>query len=594
VDKKNILQRFAQVRWRNRNRSGENISPAHTTDTHVGLDAPRAALYAIQRKAQHTDESNPENAAVDEAKQDSKDALNAASTGMQTIIRKNLRKKVFQNEQESADQKSGDQHRFMQNQSEAPVSQQSADNTGGNIWNAPQRGKSMYQHSYNKAPSCYSTEKPKPVTSGMPSHREQTVRHIAARSARRQAAATTKAAARSAKGATKAASHSVKAVAKGASSLGKKLLAAMVVAWPVFLILLIVVILLVIFISPMGIFYSNNEDNPNQVSEMVPQIEDEWLDSLAATRRHYEDQGYTVTVNYGVASGDDGSRVNNWKDCLALYAVHKSGGEMATLVFDDTDSAAIHELFFNMNPVSVETRTETIESEVEQAVEKTKWIWNGKKFEQITYTETDIVVETEEVHYADIWVQNLRYVQMLDQYPLSEDEQGMVIFLLDYQHDPLWKELGISILSDDVYVGDISDLIKDLPPGQFGTAIVELALSRLGHPYSMDYRGQGNYTDCSGLTQWCYAQVNISLPWTAADQARWCAENGKVIDAAAAQPGDLIFYTSSSARVADRFMKIGHVGIYAGNGMMVDASSSKGCVVYRAVYGSPVMWARPS
>jgi hypothetical protein len=594
VDKKNLLQRFAQVRWRNRKKSGENISPAHTTDTRAGLDAPRAALYAVQRKAQHTDEANPENDAVNEAKQDSKDVLDAASTGLQSIIRKNLRKKVFQNEQASSDQKSGDQHRFMQNQSEAPPSHQSAGNMEDSIWDAPQKEKSMYQHSDNKAPSCYSTEKPKPVKPGMSSHQKQTIRQVAARTARRQAKATTKAAARLAKGATKAASRSVKAAAKGASSLGKKLLAVMVVAWPVLLILLIVVILLLIFISPMGIFYSNNEDNPNQVGEMVPQIEDEWLDSLAATRKQYEDQGYTVTVNYGVASGDDGSRVNNWKDCLALYSVHKSGGEMATLVFDDNDRASIYDLFFTMTPVSVETRIETVETEVEQAVEKTKWVWNGKKFEQITYTETEIVIETEEIQYADIWVQNLRYVQMLDQYPLSEDERGMVDFLLDYQHDPLWKELGISILSDDVYVGDIFDLIKDLPPGQFGTAIVELALSRLGHPYSMDYRGQGNYIDCSGLTQWCYAQVNISLPWTAADQAKWCADNGKVIDAAAAQPGDLIFYTSNSVRVADRYMKIGHVGIYAGNGMMVDASSSKGCVVYRAVYGSPVMWARPS
>jgi hypothetical protein len=298
-------------------------------------------------------------------------------------------------------------------------------------------------------------------------------------------------------------------------------------------------------------------------------------------------------VNYGVASGDDGSRVNNWKDCIALYAVHKSGGEMATLTFDDDDQTAIHDLFFAMNTISVETRTEVIETEVEREAHKTKWVWNGKKFKQVTYTETETVIETEEIYYADIWVQNLRYIQMLGQYPLSKDEKGMVDFLMDYQHDPLWRELGISTLPDDAYPGDLSDLINNLPPGQFGSRIVELALSRLGHPYSMDLRGQGNYIDCSGLTQWCYAQVNISLPWTAADQAKWCADSGKVIDASTAQPGDLIFYTSDSQRVANRFMKIGHVGIYAGNGMMIDASSTKGCVVYRAVYGSPVMWARP-
>lgn len=109
---------------------------------------------------------------------------------------------------------------------------------------------------------------------------------------------------------------------------------------------------------------------------------------------------------------------------------------------------------------------------------------------------------------------------------------------------------------------------------------------------ALDMRGQGRYIDCSGLIQWCYAQVGISIPWTAADQAKWCVENGKVIDPSTAAPGDLIFYQSSSARVSNRYENIGHVGIYAGNGMMIDASSSKGCVVYRAVYGAPYIWAR--
>lgn len=42
------------------------------------------------------------------------------------------------------------------------------------------------------------------------------------------------------------------------------------------------------------------------------------------------------------------------------------------------------------------------------------------------------------------------------------------------------------------------------------------------------------------------------------------------------QRGDLLFFWSSSRG------KIGHVGIYVGNGMMIDASSSNGKVVYRS------------
>ena len=44
------------------------------------------------------------------------------------------------------------------------------------------------------------------------------------------------------------------------------------------------------------------------------------------------------------------------------------------------------------------------------------------------------------------------------------------------------------------------------------------------------------------------------------------------------QPGDLVFW---SHKPNGRYMNITHVGIYAGDGMVVDASYSKGKVVYR-------------
>ena len=69
-----------------------------------------------------------------------------------------------------------------------------------------------------------------------------------------------------------------------------------------------------------------------------------------------------------------------------------------------------------------------------------------------------------------------------------------------------------------------------------------------------------------------------------------------MIDASQLLPGDLIFWSyPNSSRVKDRFMAIGHVAIYAGNGMMVEAAPSAGGVVYRevSVQGEPVLYARP-
>ncbi|MET7621950.1 bifunctional lytic transglycosylase/C40 family peptidase [Streptomyces sp. NPDC005408] len=74
--------------------------------------------------------------------------------------------------------------------------------------------------------------------------------------------------------------------------------------------------------------------------------------------------------------------------------------------------------------------------------------------------------------------------------------------------------------------------------------------------------------DCSGLTLYAFAQAGVTLPRTAAAQA----SVGKRIPASAGfkalKPGDLVFYgyipTSNST--------IHHVGIYLGNGQMINAA----------------------
>ena len=58
------------------------------------------------------------------------------------------------------------------------------------------------------------------------------------------------------------------------------------------------------------------------------------------------------------------------------------------------------------------------------------------------------------------------------------------------------------------------------------------------------------------------------------------------------QPGDLVFW---SYKPNGRYRNITHVGIYVGDGMVVDASSSKRKVVYRSLFDSDkqVMYGRP-
>ncbi len=141
-----------------------------------------------------------------------------------------------------------------------------------------------------------------------------------------------------------------------------------------------------------------------------------------------------------------------------------------------------------------------------------------------------------------------------------------------------------TFLFDSVYQVEIN---PNLPPGETGNAAVDLALTKLGTPYSQEHRDEEGYFDCSSFTYWVYSQLGISLQYdganTAAAQGRYIVENNLAVSYDSLAPGDLVFY---SFEVNKRFMNISHVGIYAGDGYIIDASFSKKKVVYRPIYST--------
>ena len=115
-----------------------------------------------------------------------------------------------------------------------------------------------------------------------------------------------------------------------------------------------------------------------------------------------------------------------------------------------------------------------------------------------------------------------------------------------------------------------------LPGSEDGPEAVRLARSRLGDPYSSERRGTGNYVDSSWLVKWCWAGVGVSLPGTAAEQARELTEQERTISRGDLRAGDLIFWSHGPN---GSYRNITHVGIYCGDGKVVHASWSAGKVV---------------
>ena len=103
-----------------------------------------------------------------------------------------------------------------------------------------------------------------------------------------------------------------------------------------------------------------------------------------------------------------------------------------------------------------------------------------------------------------------------------------------------------------------------------GAQALRFALTRRGDPYVWGAAGPSSF-DCSGLVLWAYAQVGISLPHFTGNQ--W--NMGVHVSRADLQPGDLVFF----------YPDIGHVGLYIGNGLMVDAPNFG-----EVVQVEPVMW----
>jgi cell wall-associated NlpC family hydrolase len=96
--------------------------------------------------------------------------------------------------------------------------------------------------------------------------------------------------------------------------------------------------------------------------------------------------------------------------------------------------------------------------------------------------------------------------------------------------------------------------------------IVGTALTLRGIPYRNGGSDPGGF-DCSGFTQYVFAQSGIALPRAVEDQF----DSGKKVKTRDLSSGDLVFFRTTSRGPS-------HVGIVIGDDQFIHAPSSKGVV----------------
>jgi cell wall-associated NlpC family hydrolase len=106
-----------------------------------------------------------------------------------------------------------------------------------------------------------------------------------------------------------------------------------------------------------------------------------------------------------------------------------------------------------------------------------------------------------------------------------------------------------------------------------GRAAVAYAKRQLGKPYLFGAEGPRKF-DCSGLVMMAWRSVGVSLPRV----ARWQYAQGHHIAKSQLRTGDLVFFYTQVPR---------HVGIYVGNGMIIDAPRPGKVVRYAKITRMP-------
>lgn len=335
----------------------------------------------------------------------------------------------------------------------------------------------------------------------------------------------------------------------------------------------VVAIVGTIYNSPFAIFLPPLEDGDTVTTVASAYVADfnREVNELKSNHIGYDD-GKIVYVGY-----EGEGNPSNYYDILAVYMVKYGVGDTATIM-NDTSRGWLKSVVDDMCTYTTSTgsETETVENE-------------------------DGTTTTTTTTYLYVNVTLKSCYTMANEYGFTQDQMDLLVdfmspenlAILGYSPGGGGGDPGVCSLTE----AEIQAVLDDIPDGAAKDAC-DFALHRVGYPYSQDLRHSGTHFDCSSLVYYAWLDAGVDISFggatTAGYEAQGLANAGKTTVYEDMQPGDLIFF---SYEETDGYLDISHVGIYVGNGKMVDARGTAYGVVYRDVppnTGAIVMIGRPN
>ena len=320
-------------------------------------------------------------------------------------------------------------------------------------------------------------------------------------------------------------------------------------------------ILAVLYNSPFAIFLPPLESG-DTIQTVTTQYVSEFNQEIQTLVDEHKDadEGRKVYVDYEGMN----SEPSNYYDVMCVYMV-KYGYENTATKMNETNKQNLKAVFDDMCRYTMENVTEK----------------KGKKKKK--YLEVRITLKS--------------YTEMSVEYQFDEERQATLNQLMSacITSNPSGGQTGGSQLSGlqgsltPQEITSITDKITN--PTQ--KTVASFVLSKVGYPYSQNLRNSGKAFDCSSLAYYAWKSAGVDIAFggstTAAAEAQGL--KGKSVKEENLQPGDLIFYSYTTN---GRYKNISHVGIYVGNGKMVEAvDEAHGVCLGNYHNGGLVMICRP-